>query len=99
MVLKLKPAPTGAGEMKVSLKKPKGFYISAALSFLQGVVAKPATGDKEATEAKPAMDALRISGTGEACIVAAVAALAVEREGVGKIVATQTNYPNISGRP
>lgn len=97
-VMKLKPAPKGAVEMKVSLKKSKGFYVNAAISFLKGVEAKPATDDKEAVEAKAPVDALRISGTGDACNVAMTAALAIEKEGVGTISCMQTNYPSISGR-
>jgi len=97
MVLGIKPAAKGAIEMKVSLKKPKGFYVSAALSFLKGVEAKPATEDKEALEAKPAVDNLRISGTGEACNIAIAAATQVSSDGVGTITSIQTCYPKISG--
>eukprot|EP00747_Dinoflagellata_sp_TGD_P055174 gnl/TRDRNA2_/TRDRNA2_149400_c0_seq1.p1 gnl/TRDRNA2_/TRDRNA2_149400_c0~~gnl/TRDRNA2_/TRDRNA2_149400_c0_seq1.p1 ORF type:complete len:281 (+),score=64.81 gnl/TRDRNA2_/TRDRNA2_149400_c0_seq1:75-917(+) len=97
-VMKLKPPPEGAIEMKVSLKKPKGFYVNAALSFLKGVEAKAAMDDKPAVDAKAAVDALRISGTGEAVNVAIVAALAIEQEGIGTITTVQTNYPKISGR-
>merc|ERR1712232_611308 len=50
----LTPAPPGAMEMKVTLKKPQGFYVQAALSFLRGVEAKPATENKEAVEVKAA---------------------------------------------
>jgi len=97
MVLNIKPAAKGAIEMKVSLKKPKGFYVSAALSFLKGVDAKPATEDKEALDAKAAVDNLRISGTGEACNVAISAASQIAQDGVGTITAIQTCYPKISG--
>jgi hypothetical protein len=97
MVLKLKPAPKGAVEMKVSLKKSKVFYINAALGFLKGLEAKPATEDKEALEAKPAVDNLRISGVGEACSVAIAAATQVAADGVGTLSAIQTSYPKISG--
>merc|ERR1719387_1897128 len=53
-------------DMKVSTKKGVGFYIRAATSFLKGVDAKPADGDKPALEAKPPKDYLTISGLGEA---------------------------------
>jgi hypothetical protein len=98
-VMKLKKAPAGAVEMKVSLKKSKGFYVNAAKSFLKGVEAKPAAEGKEAVEAKAAVDALRLSGIGEACNVAMTAALVIEKEGVGAITCVQTNYPSISGKP
>jgi len=97
MVLGIKPVAPGTIEMKVSLKKPKGFYAKAALSFLKGVEAKPATEDKEALEAKPAVDNLRISGIGEACNIAIAAATQVSSDGVGTITSIQTCYPKISG--
>lgn len=90
---------TDAVEMKVTLKKPKGFYTQAALSFLRGVEAKPAEGEKEAVEAKPPVPALRISGLGQACAVALAAALQVEAEAVGTICAIRTDYPSFSGKP
>merc|ERR1739848_797768 len=49
---KLKPAPEGAMEIKVTAKKNAYFYARVVASFLQGVEAKPAEGDKEAVEAK-----------------------------------------------
>merc|ERR1719282_1122638 len=96
---KLDPAPEGATEIKVTLKKPKGFYIGAALSFLKGVEAKAATEEKEAVEAKAAVNAIRITGLGEACNVALAAAAAVAADGVGEIVRVQTDYPSIAGKP
>lgn len=87
----------GTVEMKVSLKKPKAFYGQAAVSFLKGVDASPATEGKEATEAKPAVNALRISGLGEACGVAAAAAAQVESENAGTICSIKTAYPNVGG--
>jgi len=88
---------SGAVEMKVSLKKPKPFYVQAALSFLKGVEAKPAAEGKDAVEAKPAVDALRISGLGEACGVAVAAAAQVEAENAGTIVSIKTAYPRAGG--
>jgi len=96
MVMKLKPAAKGAVELKVSLKKAKGFYERAVLSFLKGVDAKPAIEGKEAMEAKPAVENLRISGTGEACSVAIAAALHVEADGAGTITSIQTTQ--LSGK-
>eukprot|EP00408_Alexandrium_pacificum_P035668 CAMPEP_0171271680 /NCGR_PEP_ID=MMETSP0790-20130122/61358_1 /TAXON_ID=2925 /ORGANISM="Alexandrium catenella, Strain OF101" /LENGTH=51 /DNA_ID=CAMNT_0011740573 /DNA_START=36 /DNA_END=187 /DNA_ORIENTATION=- len=49
-------------EMKVSTKKGIGFYIRAVASFLKGVEAKEASEGKEAVEAKPPVDELKISG-------------------------------------
>merc|ERR1712238_638566 len=88
----------GAIDMKVSLKKPRGFYTSAARSFLKGVEAKPAKDGKDAVEAKPAINDLRISGVGEAVGVAISAATAIEQEGTGQIGRVQTNYTNMSGK-
>jgi len=86
---------TGAVEMKVSSKKPKGFYIQAALSFMRGVEAKPAKDGKDAAEAKPPVDAMRISGLGDAVSTAVAAAQAVEREKAGKICSIKTAYPQL----
>lgn len=94
---KVAPAPAGAFEMKVSMKKGSGFYGNAACSFLRGVDAKPADGDKEAVEAKPAVDHLRISGLGEAINVAVSAAVKAESEKLGKIIKVQTVYPSMEG--
>ena len=44
------------------------------------IEAKAASEGKEAVEAKPPVDALRISGLGEACSVAAAAAVQVLQE-------------------
>ena len=83
--------------MKVTAKRSAGFYAGSACSFLRGVDAKPADGDKEATEAKPAVDYLRISGLGEAINTAVAAASKVEAEGLGSIVKVQTCYPEMEG--
>merc|ERR1719379_175344 len=94
---KLAPAPDGAVEMKVSMKKGSGFYANSACSFLRGVEAKPAEGEKEAVEAKPAVDYLRISGLGDAVGVAVTAAAKAEKEGLGDIIKVQTAYPPMEG--
>jgi len=102
-VMKLRPAAKDAVEMKVSLKKPKGFYVSAAKSFLTGVEAKPALEakdgkpTKEAVEAKAAVNNLRISGTGDACGVAIAAATQIQTDKIGTITSIQTNYARITG--
>jgi len=83
---------TDAVEMKVTLKKPKNFYAQSAISFLKGVEAS------ETREAKPAINALRISGLGDACGVAIAAAAQVEEEKAGAIVSIKTAYPSASGR-
>merc|ERR1719221_2151849 len=94
---KLAAAPEGAVEMKVTMKKPQSFYVRSAASFLKGVEEKPADGDKEAKEAKPAVDYLRISGVGEAISVASAAAAQAVAEGLGSIVKIQTAYPEMEG--
>lgn len=91
------PAPDGATEMKVTTKRSEGFYSSSACSFLRGVEAKPAEGDKEAQEAKPPVDNLRISGTGAAAGAVVAAALKVTSEGLGTITRIQTAYPTMEG--
>jgi len=93
----LAPAPEGAVEMKVTMKKPQSFYVRSAASFLKGVEEKPAEGDKEAKEAKPAVDYLRISGVGEAISAASAAAAQAVAEGLGTVVKVQTAYPEMEG--
>jgi len=97
---KLKPAVAGATEMKVTMQKGSGVYVNAACSFLRGVEAKPAQDGKEASEAKPAVQHLRISALGDAINVAVSAASKAVSENLGTIVNIQTAYPNMddSGR-
>jgi len=97
---KIDPAPDGAIEMKVTKKKPSGFYVRAASSFLKGVEAKPAEEGKEAVEAKAPVENLRISGLGDAVNVAVTAAAQAQSEGFGIISRIQTAYPSMesSGR-
>merc|ERR1719284_1444419 len=86
-------------EMKVSMKKGIGFYMRAATSFLKGIDAKPAEGDKPAIEAKPAVDELKISGLGEAINCAVSVATKVEADGLATVTKIETNYPEMtSGR-
>lgn len=88
----------GAVEMKVTLKKPQKFYIQSARSFLKGVEARPADGERKAVEAKPPVSGLRISGLGQACAVAMAAASQIVDGKVGRIQSIQTAYPNLSGK-
>jgi hypothetical protein len=79
-------------DMKVSLKKSTGFYIRAALSFLQGLEAKPAVDDKPALEAKEPVNKIKISGLGAAINTAVAVAARVEADNVGVIKSVQTKY-------
>eukprot|EP00930_Biecheleria_cincta_P071883 TRINITY_DN59335_c0_g1_i1.p1 TRINITY_DN59335_c0_g1~~TRINITY_DN59335_c0_g1_i1.p1 ORF type:complete len:519 (-),score=98.41 TRINITY_DN59335_c0_g1_i1:17-1519(-) len=89
---------TSAVEMKVTLKKPTKFYIQAARSFLKGIEARPADGDRKAVEAKPPVPGLRISGLGQACGVALATASQIVGEKLGRIQSIKTAYPNLSGK-
>jgi len=95
--VKVDPAPEGATEMKVSQKKGTGFYINAACSFLRGVDAKPAADGKEAQEAKPSVEYLRISGLGEAIPAAIASAQKAVNVDLGSIIKIQTAYPSMQG--
>lgn len=79
-------------DMKVSTKKGVGFYIRAATSFLKGMEAKEAVGDKPALEAKAPVNKIKISGLGEAVNIAITVALRVQSEGVGVIKKIDTKY-------
>jgi hypothetical protein len=96
----LKPAAAGATEIKVTAKRSAVFYSRAVSSFLKGVEARPAEGDKEAVEAKAPVDALRVSGLGDSINAAVAAAAQAEAEGLGTITCVQTAYPEMtdSGR-
>merc|ERR1740138_1239850 len=86
-------------EMKVSNKKGTGFYIRAAGSFLKGVPAQEAKDDKPALEAMDPVDALKISGLGEAINTAVATAAAVTKDGLATIKSIETQYPDMtSGR-
>merc|ERR1712039_114580 len=93
----LKPAPSGAIEMRVTANKSKAFYVKSATSFFQGVEAAPAKDGKEAVEDKPAVRHVRISGLGDAVGVATATASAVESTKVASIIAIQTDYPSMEG--
>jgi len=84
-------------EMKVSMKKPANFYIRSAQSFLKGVDARPAADGKDAVEAKPPVEELKISGLGEAIGVAVTAAARSEADGFATITKVETEYPEMSG--
>jgi hypothetical protein len=88
----------GAVEMKVTLKRSTMFYIKSARSFLKGIEARPADGERKAVEAKPAVSGLRISGLGQACGVAIAAASQIVDEKLGRVQSIKTAYPNLSGK-
>jgi len=83
-------------EMKVSTKNGVGFYVRAAASFLKGIDAKEASEGKEAAEAKPPVDELKISGLGEAIVAAVTAAARAEADGLGSITKVETQYPEMT---
>lgn len=89
--------PAGATEMRVTMKKSPGLYVKSAASFFTGVEAKAAEDGKEAVDAKPSVEFLRISGLGEAVGVAVNTASRIEADGLGEILKTQTAYPPMPG--
>lgn len=94
------PLPDGTMEMKVTVKKGTGFYIRSAAAFLQGVDAVEASEGKEAKPKLEPVDALRISGLGEAINCAVSVAVKTEAAGLAKITSVATKYPMMpSGRP
>jgi len=89
----------GELEMKVSTKKPPGFYAKAAVAFLGGLEAREAAEGREAQAAKAPVESLKISGLGDAINSAVAAATRAEAEGVGVITKVETSYPEMpSGR-
>jgi len=83
-------------EMKVSLKKSIGFYAKSATAFLKGLEAQEATDEKEAVEALPSVEELRISGLGEAINPAVATAMQAVADGLGTITKIETLYPEMS---
>jgi len=83
-------------EMKCTMKKPVGFYIKSAQAFLKGVDAVEATDGKEAKEAKPPVEEMKISGLGEAINAAVSAAVRAEAEGLATITEVKTLYPEMT---
>lgn len=92
----LQPAPEGTMEMKVSSSKGVGFYIRAAVSFLEGLDARPAEGGKEAVEAKPPVQNLRISALGNAVDTAVVVAQRMASDNLATIQRVQSAYPTMN---
>jgi len=86
----------GSVEMKVSAKHGVGFYGRAAESFLNGTPGKEAKDGKPAIDAKPSVNILKISGTGEAVGIAIGTAAKCESAGWGKISKVETAYPELS---
>mmetsp|Transcript_115368 Transcript_115368/g.337317 ORF Transcript_115368/g.337317 Transcript_115368/m.337317 type:complete len:390 (+) Transcript_115368:101-1270(+) len=82
-------------ELKVTSKKGTGFYVRAATAFLKGADARAAVDGKEAQDARPPVDFLRITALGDAIGVAAAVAQRMEAEGLGEVLKVQTNYPDM----
>jgi len=80
-------------ELKVTSKKGASFYARAAADFLQGADARAAVDGKEAQEAKPPVDFMRITALGDAIHIAVAVATRIEADGLGEIMNVQTNYP------
>jgi len=89
--------PAGATEMRVTVKQSLGFYVKSATSFFRGVQAKTAEDGKEAVEAKPSLQFLRISGLGNVVGVAANTSSRIQADGFGETMRTQTAYPPMPG--
>mmetsp|Transcript_21540 Transcript_21540/g.43414 ORF Transcript_21540/g.43414 Transcript_21540/m.43414 type:complete len:107 (+) Transcript_21540:84-404(+) len=79
----------GVVDMKVTTKKPIGFYVRSAKSFLTGV-------ETQGGEKKEPVCELNISGLGDAINVAVAAAAALESEGLGTIQKVETSYPEMA---
>jgi len=75
-------------DMKVTVQKSQGFYISSAKRLLEGYE------DKEGLK-KEAVCVLNISGLGAAINTAIATATAVESEGLGIIKKIETSYPEL----
>jgi len=69
--------------MKVSAKKPVGFYAKAAKAFLHG------------TEDVEPVSELTISALGDAITIAVAVAVRVEQDGLASIKCVQTDYPEM----
>eukprot|EP00929_Paragymnodinium_shiwhaense_P067118 TRINITY_DN33785_c0_g1_i1.p1 TRINITY_DN33785_c0_g1~~TRINITY_DN33785_c0_g1_i1.p1 ORF type:complete len:308 (-),score=113.99 TRINITY_DN33785_c0_g1_i1:135-1058(-) len=79
-------------EIRVTLKKPAGFYKGAAKAFLQGLP------EKDGKPAKAAVKRISVSGLGEAVAAAAAVAASLEHEGVAKISSISTDYVDLPKR-
>jgi len=82
-------------DMRVSAKKGVGFYTRAAASFLTGMEAKEAVGDKPALSAKAPVNKIKISGLGDAINTAVAVAVKAEADGIGLIKSVKTNYKDM----
>jgi len=85
------PPPLAPTEMKVTSKKGTGFYIKSAKSFFTGFE------DKDGHK-KEAVDALDISGLGDAVNTAVAVATAVEDDKLAKITKVETTYPEMKSQ-
>ena len=70
-------------EMKLTSKKPSGFYMRAAATFLRG------------TEEKGPVEELQISALGNAIGAAISIAARIESEKLGSITKIETQYPDM----
>merc|ERR1712039_1032660 len=97
--------------MKVMASKSSAFYARAAGKLL--LEGTPEKVDDEKKEvrwgrelktlasfklAQKPLEAIRVSGLGQACSVAIAAAAQVEKQGIGVISKVQTAYPSLSGK-
>merc|ERR1719454_267092 len=81
--------------MKVTMKKSAGFYVKSTISFLKGVDAKAASDGKEAVEAKPPVDELKISGLGDSISTVVACAMRAQADGLATIAKVETGYPTM----
>eukprot|EP00929_Paragymnodinium_shiwhaense_P078251 TRINITY_DN40525_c0_g1_i1.p1 TRINITY_DN40525_c0_g1~~TRINITY_DN40525_c0_g1_i1.p1 ORF type:complete len:366 (+),score=94.86 TRINITY_DN40525_c0_g1_i1:60-1157(+) len=93
----VKPLPDGSTEMKVTARHSAPFYFRSAEAFLKGTEAQEATETKAAKEARPPIDLLRITATGDAINQAVATATNCEAEKLGTITSVKTSYPELSG--
>lgn len=93
----VKPHADGSTEMKVTSKHSATFCFKSAEAFLRGTEAKEATETKPAKEAMPPVDILRITATGNAINQAVAAATRCEAEKLGTVTNIKTSYPELSG--
>eukprot|EP00931_Biecheleriopsis_adriatica_P071102 TRINITY_DN4495_c0_g1_i1.p1 TRINITY_DN4495_c0_g1~~TRINITY_DN4495_c0_g1_i1.p1 ORF type:complete len:104 (-),score=34.97 TRINITY_DN4495_c0_g1_i1:43-354(-) len=82
-------------EMKVTSKKPTGFYVKSTVSFLKGIDAKEASEGKEAVAAKPPVDELKISGLGDCISTVVACAQRAMGDGLATIAKVETDYPTM----
>jgi len=82
----LQPVGEKNAVMKLTAKKPVGFYTRAATTFIQG------SGDK------PAVEELELLALGDAINTAAAVASKLEKDGLAEITKISTDYPDMEAR-